>query len=313
MALVLARRLGSGAVVALMVALTVFALLHLSPGDPAAVLAGDNATAADIARIRTNLGLDRPLHVQFAAWLGAVLQGDFGNSLFSGQPVAALIAERMQPTLSLMVLTTAIAVAVAIPAGVLAAWRPGSILERSIAAISLTGFSVPVFVVGYCVAFVFALKLRWLPVQGYAPLENGAGPWLASILLPSLALSTSYIALIARTTRAAMIEVLAQDYIKTARAKGCSDLSILFVHALRNCALPVSTVIGMGIALLIGGAVATESVFAIPGLGRLLIDAILRGDYPVIQGIVLFFSFVYVAINLCLDLLYGVFDPRVRL
>ena len=242
-----------------------------------------------------------------------MLQGDFGDSLFSGQPVSALIADRMEPTVSLMVLTTLIAVFVAIPAGVLAAWRPGSLLERSIAAISITGFSVPVFVVSYAVAFLFALQLRWLPVQGYAPLADGIGPWLASIALPSLALSTSYIALIARTTRAAMIEVLDQDYIKTARAKGCSDASILFVHALRNCALPVSTVIGMGIALLIGGAVATESVFAIPGLGRLLIDAILRGDYPVIQGIVLFFSFVYVAINLLLDLLYGVFDPRVRL
>lgn len=312
MTLMIAKRLGAGLVVALMVALTVFALLHLSPGDPATVLAGDNATAADIARIRSNLGLDRPLHIQFVDWLMNVLSGDFGNSLFSGQPVADLIAERMEPTVSLMVLTTLIAVVVAIPTGVLAAWRPGSLIERAIAAVSITGFSVPVFVVGYVVAYVFALKLRWLPVQGYTPLDEGAGLWLAGIALPSLALSTSYIALIARTTRAAMIEVLKQDYIKTARSKGCSDASILFIHALRNCALPVSTVIGMGIALLIGGAVATESVFAIPGLGRLLIDAILRGDYPVIQGIVLFFSFIYVAINLVLDLLYGVFDPRVR-
>ncbi|ETA51688.2 ABC transporter permease [Ponticoccus alexandrii] len=313
MAMLIARRLGSGVIVALIVALTVFALLHLSPGDPATVLAGDQASAADIARIRANLGLDRPLPEQFVAWLGGVLHGDFGVSLFSGQPVLALILERMEPTLSLMAFTTLIAVIVAIPAGILAAWRPGSLLERGIGAISIIGFSVPVFVVGYCVAYVFALNLRLLPVQGYAPLEDGFGPWLTSIALPSIALSTSYIALIARTTRAAMIEALQQDYIRTARSKGCSDMKILFVHALRNCALPVSTVIGMGIALLIGGAVATESVFAIPGLGRLLIDAILRGDYPLIQGIVLFFSFVYVGINLVLDLAYGLFDPRVRL
>src|SRR5262249_4683121 len=198
------------------------------------------------------------------------------------------------------------------PLGVLAAWRAGTFLDRAVMAFAVVGFSTPVFVVAYLLAFVFALQLEWLPVQGYTPLSSGVWPWLENLILPSIALGCVYIALIARITRAAMLEVLQQDYIRTARAKGLGQSGILFIHALKNAAVPIVTVIGIGIALLIGGAVVTESVFVIPGLGRLTIDAILRRDYPVIQGVVLLFSFVYVLVNLLIDLVYTVLDPRIR-
>src|SRR4029077_12027948 len=212
----------------------------------------------------------------------------------------------------LMALTLVLTIVVAVPLGVLAAWKAGSWGDRTIMAFAVFAFSLPVFVVGYVLAFVFALELEWLPVQGYTPLAEGFWPWLQNLILPSVALGCVYVALIARTTRAAMLEVLQQDYIRTARSKGMGQRGILFVHALKNAAVPIVTVIGIGIALLIGGAVVTESVFAIPGLGRLTVDAILRRDYPVIQGVVLLFSFVYVLVNLMIDLLYTVLDPRIR-
>ena len=223
-----------------------------------------------------------------------------------------MIAQRIEPTLSLMAITLVLTILVAVPIGVVAAWKAGSWIDRTIMAFAVFGFSLPVFVVGYVLAYVFALQLEWLPVQGYTPFKSGLWPWLRNLILPALALGCVYIALIARITRASMLEVLQQDYIRTARAKGLGQRDILFVHALKNAAVPIVTVIGIGIALLIGGAVVTESVFAIPGLGRLTIDAILRRDYPVIQGIVLLFSFVYVLVNLVVDVIYTLLDPRIR-
>jgi peptide/nickel transport system permease protein len=306
------RRVLSTVPVMAIVALFVFSLLYIAPGDPAAVIAGDQASPADVERIREGLGLDRPFLVQFGTWLWRILHGDLGTSIFTNLPVSALIAQRIEPTLSLMVLTLVLTILVAVPLGVVAAWKAGSWVDRTIMGFAVFAFSLPVFVVGYVLAYVFALQFDWLPVQGYTPLAEGFWPWLQNLILPALALGCVYIALIARITRASMLEVLQQDYIRTARAKGLDQRSILFVHALKNAAVPIITVIGIGVALLIGGAVVTESVFAIPGLGRLTIDAILRRDYPVIQGIVLMFSFLYVLVNLMVDVTYTLVDPRIR-
>ena len=294
------------------VALFVFSLLYLAPGDPAAVIAGDQATPADVERIRASLGLDRPYLVRFSAWVWDIMNGDLGVSIFTNLPVSTMIAQRIEPTLSLMIVTLLLAVSLAVPMGVMAAWKQGTAIDRAVMGFAVLGFSVPVFVVGYVLAYIFALELDWLPVQGYTPFSRGFWPWLENLILPAIALGSVYIALIARITRATMLEVLQQDYIRTAKAKGVGQRSILFLHALKNAAVPIITVIGIGIALLIGGAVVTESVFAIPGLGRLTVDAILRRDYPVIQGVVLLFSFVYVLVNLVIDLAYTLFDPRIR-
>jgi peptide/nickel transport system permease protein len=276
------------------------------------VIAGDQATPADVERIRQSLGLDRPFLVRFGEWVWQILHGDLGTSIFTNLPVTTMIEQRFEPTLSLMAITLCFAVCVAIPIGVLAAWKAGTWIDRLIMAFAVFGFSVPVFVIGYLLAYVFALQLEWLPVQGYTPLSRGLWPWFTNLILPSVALGFVYIALIARITRASMLEVLQQDYIRTARAKGIGQRDILFVHALKNASVPIVTVIGIGVALLIGGAVVTESVFAIPGLGRLTIDAILRRDYPLIQGLVLLFSFLYVLVNLGIDILYTLLDPRIR-
>jgi len=294
------------------VALFVFSLLYIAPGDPAAVIACDQASPADVERIRQSLGLDRPFLIQFGSWVWHILHFDLGTSIFTNMPVSAMIAQRIEPTLSLMAITLVLTILVAVPLGVMAAWKAGSWIDRTIMAFAVFAFSLPVFVVGYVLAYVFALQFEWLPVQGYTPMSAGLWPWLQNLILPSLALGSVYIALIARITRASMLDVLQQDYVRTARAKGLDQHSILFVHALKNAAVPIVTVIGIGIALLIGGAVVTESVFAIPGLGRLTIDAILRRDYPVIQGIVLLFSFLYVLVNLMVDVTYTLVDPRIR-
>jgi peptide/nickel transport system permease protein len=294
------------------VALFVFSLLYIAPGDPAAVIAGDQASPADVERIRQGLGLDRPFLIQFGSWVWRILHLDLGTSIFTNLPVTSMIAQRIEPTLSLMTLTLVLTLIVAVPLGVVAAWKAGSWIDRVIMAFAVSAFSLPVFVVGYVLAYVFALELDWLPVQGYTPFAEGFWPWLQNLILPTIALGSVYIALIARITRASMLEVLQQDYIRTGRAKGLGQPSILFVHALKNAAVPIVTVIGLGVALLIGGAVVTESVFAIPGLGRLTVDAILRRDYPVIQGIVLMFSFLYTLVNLMVDVTYTLIDPRIR-
>jgi peptide/nickel transport system permease protein len=306
------RRIVATIPVMAVVALFVFSLLYIAPGDPAAIIAGDQATPADVARIRESLGLDRPFLVRFGEWLWQIMQGDLGTSIFTNLPVSTMIGQRFEPTLSLMAVTLCLAVSIAVPLGVVAAWKAGTWIDSAVMAFAVFGFSVPVFVVAYLLSFVFALELEWLPVQGYTPLAQGIWPWLQNLILPAIALGCVYIALTARITRAAMLEVLAQDYIRTARAKGLGQQGILFVHALKKAAVPIVTVIGIGVALLIGGAVVTETVFAIPGLGRLTVDAILRRDYPLIQGLVLLFSFTYVLVNLIIDLLYTLLDPRIR-
>jgi peptide/nickel transport system permease protein len=306
------RRLVATIPVMLLVAVIVFLLVHLAPGDPASVIAGDNATSDQIARIRATLGLDEPLWRQFAIWIGHVVQGDLGRSLFWNQPVADLILERAEPTLSLALTTLTFAVLLALTLGVLAAWKAGSLLDRIVMGIAVTGFSVPVFVVGYLLVYVFAIELKWLPVQGYRPIAEGLWPWFERLILPSVALGLAYTALIARITRTTMLEVLSEDYIRTAEAKGVATRPVLLRHALKNAAVPIVTIIGIGVALLIGGVVITETVFNIPGIGRLVVDAIARRDYPIIQGVILVFSFVYVLVNLAVDLSYTLFDPRVR-
>ena len=295
------------------VAFFVFSLLYLTPGDPAAVIAGDAATSDDIKRIRANLGLDEPFLVRFGGWVWALLQGDLGVSIFTNLPVTHLIGQRVEPTLALTLCTLLVSVPVAVPLGVLAAARAGSWSDRAVMAFSVLGFSLPVFVFAYILITVFSIELRWLPVQGYRNFaENSFWDWLRHLILPSIALGTVYIALIARITRASMLDVLAQDYIRTAQAKGLAPAPVLVGHALKNAAIPIMTIIGIGIALLISGAIVTETVFAIPGIGRLTVDAILRRDYPVIQGVTLLFSAIYVVINLLVDLSYMLFDPRIR-
>jgi peptide/nickel transport system permease protein len=306
------RRIIATIPVMAVVALFVFSLLYIAPGDPAAVIAGDQATPQDVERIRASLGLDQPYLVRFGDWLFRVLRGDLGVSIFTNLPVSLMISQRIEPTVALMIVTLVLSISVAIPMGVLAAWKNGTWIDRAVMGFAVFGFSVPVFVTGYLLAYIFALELDWLPVQGYTPIRNGFFPFIENLILPALALGSVYIALIARITRATMMEVLQQDYVRTAKAKGVGSRGVLFVHGLKNAAVPIVTVIGIGIALLIGGAVVTESVFAIPGLGRLVVDAILRRDYPVIQGVVLLFSFVYVILNLLIDLLYTVLDPRIR-
>ena len=308
----LGRRLLSTIPVLLVVAVLVFLMLRLTPGDPAAVLAGDAATTEQIAQIRTTLGLDRSIPEQFAIWFGHMLTGDLGQSYYYKMPVTTLIAQRLEPTLSLALITIVIAVSVAVPLGVMAAWRFGGLLDRTLMGFSVLGFSIPVFVLAYLLIWLFSLKLGWLPVQGYKRLSEGLGPWLYQLVLPAVTLSVIYIALIARVTRASVLDTLGEDYIRTARAKGLPELKVLMRHALANAAVPIITVIGIGIALLIGGVVVTESVYAIPGLGRLTVDAVLARDFPTIQGVILFFSVVYVMINLLVDLSYVFFDPRIR-
>jgi peptide/nickel transport system permease protein len=308
----LIRRLVSTVLVMALVGVFIFLLLHLSPGDPAAIIAGDNATDDQIKGIRKQLGLDDPLIVQFWRWASRVLAGDLGISIFSNTPVATLIGQRIWPTLSLALTTMALAAALAVSAGVLAAWKAGTWIDRVVMILSVVSFSVPVFVVGYLLIYVFAITLRWLPVQGYTPIAEGLWPWLRHLILPSIALGLAYVALIARITRTAMLDVLAEDYMRTARAKGVATRPMLLKHALKNAGVPIVTVIGIGVALLIGGVVITETVFNIPGMGRLVVDAIAKRDYPIIQGVILVFSGVYVLVNLAVDLSYSLLDPRIR-
>jgi peptide/nickel transport system permease protein len=306
------RRLLSMIPVIAIVALFVFLLLHLAPGDPAAIMAGDNATPDNIAQIRQKLGLDEPLWRQFIVWIASLAQGNLGNSMFWGDPVTTLIAQRAEPTISLAAMTITFAVVIAVVLGVVAAANAGTGIDRFVMGFAVMGFSVPVFVVGYLLIFLFAIELRWLPVQGYTPIAEGVLPWLRNLVLPTVALGLAYVALIARITRATMLDVLSEDYMRTARAKGVAAMPLLLKHALKNAAVPIVTVIGIGVALLIGGVVITETVFNIPGIGRLVVDAITRRDYPIIQGVIMVFSGVYVLVNMLVDLSYTFFDPRIR-
>jgi peptide/nickel transport system permease protein len=290
----------------------VFALLRIAPGDPAAVIAGDYAQPGDIERIRHQLGLDQPILTQLVIWLGRIAQGDLGVSIFSNLPVTRLIGQRLEPTFALSVTTMLFAVTLAVPMGVLAAWRAGTWIDRFVMIFAVLGFSFPVFWLGFLLIYGFSVKLAWLPVQGYRSIGEGLVPFLEHITLPTITLGLVYMALIARITRASVLEVLGEDYIRTAHSKGLGPREVLWGHALKNASVPIVTIIGVGVALLIGGVVVTESVFAIPGLGRLTVDAILHRDYPVIQGIILIFSAAYVFVNLLVDLTYTVLDPRIR-
>lgn len=294
------------------VAIFVFLLLRLTPGDPAAIIAGDSATPAQLERIRESLGLAEPLHIQLVTWVGQLVQGDLGTSIISNQPVTRLIGQRIWPTLQIGTLTIILSVLIAVPLGVLAAWRHRTWIDYAVMAFSVLGFSIPVFVIGYIFIKFFAIDLRWLPVQGYTAPSRDLQAFFTRAILPCLTLATIYIALIARMTRASLLEVLGEDYVRTARAKGVKEHIVLFRHALRNAAVPIMTIIGTGFALLISGVVVTESVFNIPGIGRLTVDAILARDYPVIQAMILLTSAMYVFVNLLIDLSYTLFDPRIR-
>ena len=306
------RRLLAFIPVMIIVALIVFLMLHLSPGDPAAAIAGDSATAEDLARIRRELGLDDPIVLQFWNWIVALCQGDLGNSYFLNRPVAQLIADRVGPTLSLAGFTIVLTVALSVPLGTYAAYRQGGWVDRGLMAFSVLGFSIPSFVLGYCFVWYFGLHLNVFPTQGYVRYDESIEGWISHLILPAVTLSCIYIALIARVTRASVAEALSEDFIRTARAKGIKERQVLLRHGLANAAVPIVTVIGVGIAILIGGVVVTEIVFAIPGLGSLTIDAVMSRDYPLIQGITLFFSMLYMLINLVIDLSYTLFDPRIR-
>ena len=312
MLMYLCRRIAAVVPVVLIVGVLVFLMLRLTPGDPAAVIAGNSASSEDIAQIRSQLGLDQPITAQFFIWAGKMVVGDFGESFFYKKTVASLIVDRLEPTLALAVLTIILATVISVPLGALAAYRQGSWVDRVVMGFSVLGFSAPVFVIGYLLIYIFSVKLGWFPVQGYQRLSDGLGGFIYRLILPSITLSIVYIALLARMTRTSVLEVLNEDYVRTARSKGLSPMKVLVRHALRNAAVPIVTVIGVSVALLISGVVVTESVFNIPGLGRLTVDAVLARDYPTVQAVVLLFSLTYVVINLAIDLLYLVLDPRIR-
>jgi peptide/nickel transport system permease protein len=290
----------------------VFLLVRIAPGDPAAIIAGDYAAPEAVQKIRAGLGLDKPIHLQFALYVGSLIRGDLGQSLHSRRPVSQLIAQRIEPTVALALSTLIFAVLTAIPLGVLAAWRAGSLVDRAVMVIAVGGFSVPIFWLGFLLIYLFSVKLDLLPVQGYVSFREGIVPFIQHLILPTIALGMVYTALLARITRASLLEVLQSDYIRTANAKGLRPATVLFAHALKNAAVPIVTTIGVGFALLIGGVVITESVFALPGLGRLTVDAILQRDYSIIQGVTLIFSFSYALVNLLVDMSYTLFDPRIR-
>ena len=307
----IARRILATIPVVSVVAVFAFLLLRIG-GDPAAIIAGDSATTQQVAEIRARLGLERPIVEQFVIWIGRIVRGDFGESFFFKKQVAELIRDRLEPTAALAVCTLILAVLIAVPLGVLAAAKRGTWIDRAVMGFSVLGFSVPVFVIGYALIYLFAIELSWLPVQGYQRLAEGFWGFLERLILPSVTLAVIYVALIARITRTSVLEVMGTDHVRTARAKGLGEGAVLLRHVLRNAAVPIVTVIGLGVALLIGGVVVTESVYGIPGLGRLTVDAVLARDYPTVQAVILLFSVAYVLINLLVDLTYTFLDPRIR-
>ena len=299
--------------VMLIVATIVFVLLRLSPGDPATIIAGDTASPEVVARVRAELGLDRAIPIQYLTWIGELLRGNLGVSILSKQPVLSQIGDRLEPTLVLAFSAMLLTILIAIPLGAVAAWQRGSWIDRAVMALSVVGFSVPVFVTGYVLILCLSIYADLLPVQGYVSPFADPLRALLHLILPSLSLAFLFMALIARVTRSSVLEILGEDFIRTARAKGGRNKRILWMHALPNAAVPIITVIGLGIALLISGVVVTESVFNIPGVGRLTIDAILARDYPVVQGLIMFFALIYVVVNMVIDIACAFVDPRVRL
>ena len=298
--------------VVLIVAVIVFSLVHLAPGDPAALLGGQEGTAEEIQAVRVRLGLDRPLIVQLGVWFKDLAQGDLGNSVFSQFPVRKLITQRLEATGSLAIFSELIAVVIGIPLGVLAAWKANSWIDRSAMVFAVLAFSIPSFWLSYNMIFLFSLNLNWFPPIGYSPIAEGIPSWIRSLTLPSVSVGLILAGLITRITRATLLEILREDYVRTARAKGLTERVVLFRHSLRNASVPILTVIGLGLAALISGLVITETVFAIPGVGRLVVDSVQRRDYPVIQGVMILVSLGYVIVNLLIDLTYSYLDPRIR-
>lgn len=298
--------------VLLIVATVGFFLIYLTPGDPASVMLGPDATTDDLDNLRHLMGLDRPLLVQLARWYVRTLQADFGYSIFLQRPVLNAIFERIEPTLLLTLMSLFVAVAIGIPAGVVAAVRRNTWVDQSAMGIALFGVSVPNFWLGLNLILVFSVYFGLFPVAGYVPLAQSLSGAFRSLVLPSVTLGISSSALIARMTRSSMLEVLGQDYVRTARAKGNRERKVIYGHALRNAMIPTITVIGLALGGLLSGAVVTETVFALPGVGRLVISSVLRRDYPVVQGVLMFIAAIYVLVNLLIDLLYVYLDPRVK-
>jgi peptide/nickel transport system permease protein len=308
----IARRLLALIPVALVVATVAFVLIHLAPGDPASIIAGPDASPDDVTRIQRQLGLDAPFHVQLFRWYGRLVQGDLGQSIFLRRPVLEAILDRAEPTILLTIYATLIAVALGVPAGVLAARHHDGTTDQALMAGALIGISIPNFLLGLLLILLFSVRLGWFPVAGYSPLEYGWFGTLRSLTLPAFALGVVQSALIARIARSAMLDVLREQYIVAGRAKGLGERAVVYKHALKNAMIPTVTVIGISLAILISGSVIVEQVFNIPGLGRLIISAVLRRDYPVIQGVVICIAGIYMLVNLAVDLSYVIFDPRVR-
>jgi peptide/nickel transport system permease protein len=307
------RRLVMLVPVLIVVGVVVFGLVHLTPGDPAAVILGDRATPEDIARLRDQLGLNDPLPVQFVRWFSNVLRLDFGESIFLGEPVTQALLDRLQPTVLLTVYALSIEVLIGIPAGVFAAVRYNSPLDRTLTVVAISGSAIPTFFLGILLILIFSVRLRWLPSGGYVPFGEDPAAHFKAMLLPAFALGFSAAGLLARLVRSSMLDVLREDYVRTAFAKGLPEQLVIVRHALRNAVIPALTVIGISIGALLGGAVVTETVFTIPGMGRLVVQSIARRDYPVIQGAIIAIAMTYVLVNLIVDVLYVYIDPRVRL
>lgn len=299
--------------VLIVVGIVVFGLVHLTPGDPAAVILGDRATPEDIERLRTQLGLNDPLPVQFVHWFSNMLQLDFGESIFLGEPVTQALLDRVQPTVLLTLYALTIEVVIGIPAGVMAAVRYNSRLDRALTVMAISGSAIPTFFLGILLILIFAVRLRWLPSGGYVPFGEDPAAHFKAMLLPAFALGFSAAGLLARLVRSSMLDVLREDYVRTAFAKGLPEQMVIIRHALRNALIPALTVIGISIGALLGGAVVTETVFTIPGMGRLVVQSIARRDYPVIQGAIVAIAMTYVLVSLIVDVLYVYIDPRVRL
>jgi peptide/nickel transport system permease protein len=299
--------------VILVVGVVVFALVHLTPGDPAAVIAGDQATPERVEQVRDQLGLNDPLPVQFVRWFGGVLRLDFGDSIFLGGSVTSALRERVQPTLLLTLYAVLIQLVIGVPAGILAAVRHNSLLDRVMTVIAISGAAIPTFFLGIMLILFFAVRLRWLPSGGYVPLTEDPRRHFETMLLPAFALGFSSAGLLARLVRSSMLDVLREDYVRTAWAKGLPERLVVVRHALRNALIPAVTVVGTSVGALLGGAVVTETVFTIPGMGRLVVQSIARRDYPIIQGAVMTIAMTYVLVNLLVDILYVYIDPRVRL
>jgi peptide/nickel transport system permease protein len=299
--------------VLVLVSMIVFTIIHLTPGDPALIMLGEEATPQALAALRHELGLDQPLPVQYLVWLSHVLRGDLGRSIRTNQPVIEAIMQRLPVTLELTILAMIISMIVAIPAGIVSATRRNSASDLISTTLALLGISMPSFFLAILLIFVFSLKVRWLPPMGYTPFQKGVWENLRGMILPAITLGAAAMAIVARLTRSTLLEALQQDYVRTARAKGLREQAVIYSHALKNAMIPIMTILGLQIGFLLGGAVITETIFALPGVGRLVVASIFERDFPLVQGVVLFLALMHLVVNLIVDLLYAYLDPRIRM